>query len=287
MSTPVTPPSSPTAPPGPPPSSPAPTARPNPYAAPPLAARSGAPHPGVPQPAAPHPGPSHPQAPRPAPTPPAPGRTGLSRTAVGLLVGVVCLVVGGGTGYAAGVATDAGARIAAWVTAPTDDAYGDEWPGDGWSDEDWSEGDWEGTGTRDDPWLFDGYTIGGVEWEVLLEEPYEATAEVLAHDDVNTPPPDGTEYWIVPVTATYTGFSSQVTAWGAVDIGFIGDDGVSADGGCGAVPQALVGTGLIGAGDTVTGNVCLAVPAGAPGLWTLSLEREEPWYLRAADPLAG
>ncbi len=199
----------------------------------------------------------------------------------------MCLVVGGGTGYAAGVATDAGARIAAWVTAPTDDAYGDEWPGDGWSDEDWSEGDWEGTGTRDDPWLFDGYTIGGVEWEVLLEEPYEATAEVLAHDDVNTPPPDGTEYWIVPVTATYTGSSSEVTAWGAVDIGFVGDDGVPADGGCGAVPQALVGTGLIGAGDTVTGNVCLAVPAGAPGLWTMSLEREEPWYLRAADPLAG
>ena len=110
---------------------------------------------------------------------------------------------------------------------------------------------------------------------------------MLAHDDVNAPPPDGVEYWIVPVTATYTGSSSQVTAWGAVDVGFVGDDGVHAESGCGAVPHALVSTGLIGSGDTVTGNVCLAVPAGAPGLWTLSLERYEPWYLRAADPLAG
>ncbi len=136
----------------------------------------------------------------------------------------------------------------------------------------------EGSGTRQDPWLFDGYTVGGDEWEVLLEEPYEATAEILAHDDVNVPPPDGTEYWIVPVTAIYYGPSSQVSAWGAVDVGFVGDDGVHVDGQCGAVPHALVGTGLIGTDDTVTGNVCVAVPAGAPGLWTLSLEGYQRWY---------
>src|SRR5690606_41464973 len=61
------------------------------------------------------------------------------------------------------------------------------------------------------------------------------------------------------------------------DVGFVGDDGVHVDGQCGAVPHALVGTGLIGTDDTVTGNVCVAVPAGAPGLWTLSLEGYQPW----------
>ncbi|MGN6240826.1 MAG: hypothetical protein ACTHNI_13945 [Cellulosimicrobium cellulans] len=228
----------------------------------------------------PGPGPTYPVAGLPGLPPPA-ARRGLSRTAVGLIVGAACLAVGGGVGFAAGVASDAGGQIAAWYTAPTDD-----WSDEDWSDEDWSDGEWEGSGTPDDPWFFDGYTIGGEEWEVLLDPPYEATAEVLAHSDVNAAPPDGTEYWIVPVTATYFGPSSQVTAWGAIDLGFVGDDGVVADGQCGAVPDPLVGTGLIGTDDTVSGNVCLAVPAGAPGLWTLSLEGYEPWYLTADDPLA-
>ena len=228
----------------------------------------------------PGPGPTYPVAGLPGPPPLAP-RRGLSRTAVGLIVGAACLAVGGGVGFAAGVASDAGRQIADWYTAPTDD-----WSDDDWSGEDWPEGEWEGSGTPDDPWFFDGYTIGGEEWEVLLDPPYEATAEVLAHSDVNAAPPEGTEYWIVPVTATYFGPSSQVTASGAVDLGFVGDGGVVADGQCGAVPDALVGTGIIGTDDTVSGNVCLAVPAGAAGLWTLSLEGYEPWYLTADDPLA-
>ncbi|WP_426311239.1 hypothetical protein [Cellulosimicrobium sp. E-16] len=227
------------------------------------------------------PGPTYPVAGLPGPHPPA-TRRGLSRTAVGLIVGAACLAVGGGVGFAAGVASDAGGRIADWYTAPVED----EWSED-WSDEDWSEGEWEGSGTRADPWFFDGYTVAGEEWEVLLDPPYEATAEVLAHSDVNVAPPEGTEYWIVPVTATYYGPSSQVSAWGAIDVGFVGDDGVHEDGQCGAVPDALVGAGLVGTDDTVSGNVCVAVPAGAPGLWTLSLEGYEPWYLTADDPLAG
>ncbi|MGM7424423.1 hypothetical protein ABWU78_18505, partial [Cellulosimicrobium sp. CpK407] len=158
---------------------------------------------------APGTGPTYPVAGLPGPPPPA-ARRGLSRTAVGLIVGAACLAVGGGVGFAAGVASDAGGQIADWYTAPTDD-----WSDDGWSDEDWPEGEWEGSGTPDDPWFFDGYTIGGEEWEVLLDPPYEATAEVLAHSDVNAAPPEGTEYWIVPVTATYFGPSSQVTASGA------------------------------------------------------------------------
>lgn len=226
------------------------------------------------------PGPTYPVAGLPGPPPPA-TRRGLSRTAVGLIVGAACLAVGGGVGFAAGVASDAGGRIADWYTEPVED----EWSED-WSDEDWSEGEWEGSGTRADPWFFDGYTVAGEEWEVLLDPPYEATAEILAHSDVNVAPPEGTEYWIVPVTATYYGPSSQVSAWGAIDVGFVGDDGVHVDGQCGAVPDALVGTGLVGTDDTVSGNVCVAVPAGAPGLWTLSLEGYEPWYLTADDPLA-
>lgn len=238
---------------------------------------------GVPPAVAPGPvaGPG-PAAPTGAGVPPTP-RRGPSRTVVALAVGLVCLAVGGGAGFAAGVATDAGVAVVAWLDEP---AYSDAWTDDGWTDE-WSDGGWEGSGTRQDPWLFDGYTVSGDEWEVLLEEPYEATAEILAHDDVNVPPPDGTEYWIVPVTAIYYGPSSQVSAWGAVDVGFVGDDGVHVDGQCGAVPHALVGTGLIGSDDTVTGNVCVAVPAGAPGLWTLSLEGYQPWHFKATDPLAG
>ncbi|QJW37366.1 hypothetical protein [Cellulosimicrobium protaetiae] len=232
------------------------------------------------------PAPTRPVAGLPGPPPPA-ARRGLSRTAVGLIVGAACLAVGGGVGFAVGVASDAGGQIAAWYTAPVDEGWTDDWSDEGWTDDGGYEGDWEGAGTRGDPWYFDGISISGEEWDVLLDQPYEATAEILAHDDVNVAPSAGTEYWIVPVTATYYGPSSEVNAWGAIDVGFVGDDGLHADGQCGAVPDALVGTGIVGTDDTVTGNVCLAVPAGAPGLWTLSIEGYEPWYLTADDPLAG
>jgi len=211
----------------------------------------------------------------------APPRAGLSRTAVALITGGVCLAVGGGLGFAGGVATDAGTRLADWFADP---GYSDDWSQEEWSDDEWyGKEDWEGSGTAADPWYFDGLSISGDEWDVWLDQPYEATAEILAHDGVNVAPPAGTQYWIVPVTATYYGPSSQVSAWGAVDVGFVDEDGTEATGRCGAVPDALVGAGFIGTDDVVTGNVCLAVPAGAQGLWTLSIEHGEPAYI-AADP---
>lgn len=250
------------------------------------------PQPGLPYPTAYPPPAAHSPVPGAAPVPvatpggphAAPPRKGLSRTAVGLIAGSVCLVLGGGLGFAGGVASDAGAGIAAWFTDPVaSDEWYDDGSGDAWSDEEWYGEEWEGSGTPDDPWFFDGLSIGGDEWDVWLDQPYEATAEILAHDDVNVAPPAGTEYWIVPVTATYFGPSSQVTAWGAVDVGYVDDDGTQVTDQCGAVPDALVGAGFIGTDDTVSGNVCLAVPAGAQGLWTLSIEHGEPTYI-ATDP---
>lgn len=220
-----------------------------------------------------------------APVPPPPG-AGLSRTAVGLITGAVCLVVGGGLGFVGGVASDAGERVADWYAAPAPSDAGDDEHGDEPSDDEWYGG-WEGSGTPEDPWFFDGLSIGNEEWDVWLDLPYEATADLLAHSDVNVAPPAGTEYWIVPVTATYHGPSSQVTAWGAFHVGFVGADGTEATGQCGAVPDALVGAGLMGTEDTVTGNVCLAVPAGAQGLWTLSVDGNERSYIAADPGLAG
>ncbi|MFF2623123.1 hypothetical protein [Oerskovia jenensis] len=269
----------------------------NPYAAYPPAPQRGDGGPGAPGPYAGHGGaygPGH-EAPHrsaaplsPYASPPAVpgtpgGRTGPSRVLVGVLAGVAGLVIGGvgATGVTLAVVAgnelfaDAEAAADPWPLGPVPDE--ESW--DTYGDEDVAGRD---GGTVEDPWLLSD-EVYTEEWSVLLDAPYEATAEVLAHNDVNVPPADGMEYWIVPVHTTYFGPSLEASAPQSITLELVDGTGTVFDGRCGVVPDGLTGKGFMSTDESVSGNVCLPVPAGAPGLWRLTIDDYMPVYL-TTDP---
>lgn len=62
---------------------------------------------------------------------------------------------------------------------------------------------------------------------------------------------------------------------------FVGDDSVTYEDYCGVIPGDLDEVGELYAGGVAEGNVCVAVPAGAPGLWTATTGWGEPTFFAA------
>ncbi|PFG42406.1 hypothetical protein ATJ88_1067 [Isoptericola jiangsuensis] len=153
----------------------------------------------------------------------------------------------------------AGATDAVADTEPADqvDAAADDDGGAGAAD-----------GTREHPYRF-SETVSNDDWTVDLGKPYEAWDEVHAENQFNEAPADGTEFWIVPVEATYTGADTG-TPWLELTVEFVGDDAVTYSDSCGVVPDDLIDVDELYEGGTGKGNVCVAVPAGAHGTWTLT-----------------
>ncbi|MCK9792322.1 DUF4190 domain-containing protein [Isoptericola sp. 4D.3] len=131
-------------------------------------------------------------------------------------------------------------------------------------------------GTRDNPFTF-AETVGNDDWTVDLGKPREAWLDIQAENQFNEAPADGMEYWIVPVEATYTG-SETGTPWVDLTVEFVGDDSVTYSDSCGVIPDDLTDVDELYEGGSAKGNVCVAVPAGAPGTWTLTAG----WF---ADPV--
>ncbi|HIZ34457.1 MAG TPA: hypothetical protein H9815_01665, partial [Candidatus Ruania gallistercoris] len=129
-------------------------------------------------------------------------------------------------------------------------------------------------GSRENPFLI-GEDVGNDDWSVMLEEPYEAWDEVRAENQFNDPPADGMEFWMLPVTVTYTGTETGDPAWD-LDFGFVGDDGRTYDDDCGTVPEELWDVGEMYPDAEANANVCLEVPEGAPGLWTVAASYTDP-----------
>jgi hypothetical protein len=123
-------------------------------------------------------------------------------------------------------------------------------------------------GSRDNP-LPVGTSVSTPEWQVALGAPREAGDEIQAENQFNGAPPTGMEYWIVPVTATYTGTDSG-HAGTELGVGFVGSDARTYSDMCGVVPDDLWDVDQVYGGGTATGNVCVVVPAGAHGLWTVT-----------------
>ena len=90
---------------------------------------------------------------------------------------------------------------------------------------------------------------------------------LAAHRD-DSPKP-GMEYWIVPITANYTGDQTGHTAFD-MSVKFAGSDNRTYDDRCGVIPTPLDDIGELYNGGVAEGNVCVAIPAGAQGLWTVS-----------------
>ncbi|MBD8078176.1 hypothetical protein [Cellulosimicrobium arenosum] len=187
---------------------------------------------------------------------------------MGAVVGAVVVGLGLGLKYAV---DNADTLLASPDDLPDDGSYDD-----GWADEVWSDA--LGSGTRDDPWPV-GATVYGVEWDVVLGAPRDATAEILAADPAAGAPVAGTEYWVVPASAYYWGPGNSVSERESVRLGFVAADGTTYTQPCGAVPGELVTEGRVPVDSTRVGSSCVAVPAGADGVWRLTIGTSDPVYL--------
>lgn len=130
-------------------------------------------------------------------------------------------------------------------------------------------------GTRDNPYA-PGDPIDLGDWTITLSETnLDATDEVTANSFNEIE--DGHTAIMVAVEATYTGDESS-TVWIDVGIEYVGGDGNtydSANAYCGLVDDGLLQVREQYPDATVTGNVCVAVPAeAADGTW--KVERRGP-----------
>lgn len=123
-------------------------------------------------------------------------------------------------------------------------------------------------GSRDNP-LPIGEAVSNQDWQVTLGAPREATAEVAGTNQFNNSPKPGMEYWIVPVTATYIGNATGNLMFG-IRVQFVGSDNRTYSDPCGVIPDPLSNVGDLYRGGTARGNTCVAAPAGADGLWTVT-----------------
>lgn len=123
-------------------------------------------------------------------------------------------------------------------------------------------------GSRENP-LPIGAKVANDDWDIVLGAPREAGSEVSAENQFNDSPKPGMEFWIVPVTATYTGDDTG-TAWIDLTIKFVGSDNKTYSDRCGVIPDDLSDVDEVYPGGIAEGNTCLAVPAGADGLWSVS-----------------
>lgn len=80
-------------------------------------------------------------------------------------------------------------------------------------------------GTRAHP-LPVGSELTDGDWTVTLGQPHEGWEEIHAAESYNERPEEGTEYWLVPVTATYLGEDSAAP-WLDLQFAFVSDEGRS------------------------------------------------------------
>lgn len=122
-------------------------------------------------------------------------------------------------------------------------------------------------GSRSRPFAI-GTPVSNQEWEVTLGQPRDGTAEVLAENMFNDAPAEGMQYWIVPMTIQYIGQESGLP-WIEITLKFVGADARTYSDDCGVIPNDVFQIDELYPGGVVDANDCVAVPAGADGLWTL------------------
>jgi len=114
-------------------------------------------------------------------------------------------------------------------------------------------------------------TAVGTDWQLTVTgAARDITAEVLAENQFNDPPPTGFRYVGVEMTYTYSGAGGASPS--SVSIGSVGDANVQNEGYCGVVANEIDMFTDLFAGGSVSGTVCLVVPedAGAIALYATS-----------------
>jgi hypothetical protein len=158
---------------------------------------------------------------------------------IAFILGIVGLLASGkakGTSIAAVIVSVVGAVVGVGVfVVVVGDAFGNAFRksdlspsaptainGGGGAPQPSSKGSPNSQGSRENP-LPIGATVSNQDWQVTLGAPREAWAEISATNQFNDPPKPGREYWIVPITATYTGDKTGNPTFG-ITVEFVGSD---------------------------------------------------------------
>ena len=83
----------------------------------------------------------------------------------------------------------------------------------------------------------------------------------MEENQFNDPPPEGNQFFIASLEATYTGTESS-TFWGDMRLKPVGDSNVAYEGFnayCGVIPDDIDDSGETFPGGTITGNVCWSI----------------------------
>ena len=88
----------------------------------------------------------------------------------------------------------------------------------------------------------------------------DGTDEVMEENQFNDPPPEGNQFFIASLEATYTGTESS-TFWVDMWLKSVGDSRVAYEGVayCGVIPDDIDDSGETFPGGTITGNVCWSI----------------------------
>jgi hypothetical protein len=124
----------------------------------------------------------------------------------------------------------------------------------------------------------------GSSWRVVIAGSRDGTAEVLAENQFNEPPPEGTRFVLADVILRYSGEGT-----GSVfDVTFsaVSESNVSLPRDCGVTPRSLDYTTDVFAGGEVGGTICFVVPVQDNALTiyandTFSFE-DDPVYLASS-----
>ena len=103
-------------------------------------------------------------------------------------------------------------------------------------------------------------TVGGWELKVVAITP-DGTDEVMEENQFNDPPPEGNQFFIASLEATYTGTESS-TFWINMTLKSVGDSNVAYeafDASCGVIPDDIDDSGETFPGGTITGNICWSI----------------------------
>lgn len=132
-------------------------------------------------------------------------------------------------------------------------------------------------GTRENPYPA-GTVISNEDWDLTIGAAHEGWSEIHSDFEFAPAPPEGKEFWLVPISGTYKG-AEPATPWTDMTFAFVGDDGHTYDTGeCISAPNHFFEVPELYTGATFEANACVTVPAGASGLFAVTVG----WF---SDPL--
>lgn len=125
-------------------------------------------------------------------------------------------------------------------------------------------------GTRENPAPI-GVAFSSRDWEVVVNSvTLDATAEVLAANEINGPPEPGFQYMLVNLTVTYTGEDSSLDSM--VSLAYVSAAGevFNTFDAFAVAPEPRFGMNELYTDASSTGNEVIAIPVAADGLLRVS-----------------